>query len=155
MVAVFGLLLLACGRSAEPNDTQFAGLIFDLFEYVLADSSHFRLPDLCITLADPPNATSTAVARASLAFGETTVQEDQVRLEHFACDGALTGDTVIINQQRSYSVAGSSVRIRRPRGDGGWYEDTGYVRRDTLDVTVHQCADAPCATVLWRYRQRP
>jgi hypothetical protein len=155
MVAAFALLLFVYGCSAEPNDAQLVGRQFDLFEYVLADSSHFGLPDLCVTLADPPNSAGTALAGASLAFGETTVQEHQVRRVHFGCDGSLSGDTVTINQQRGYSVDGSRVRIRRPRGDGGWYEDTGFVRQDTLDLTVHQCANAPCATVLWRYFQGP
>jgi len=128
---------------------------YDLVEYVLADSSHFKLPDLCVNLADPPNPNSTSLARASLQFNDTSVREQQVRLEHFACSGSLTGDTVLIDQQRLYHVQGTQIRIRRPKSVGGWYEDSGHVRRDTLDLIVHQCSDTPCATVLWRYVHKP
>ena len=155
-LAALGLLTAAsCNGPAGPQDAALPGVAFDLVEYILADSSHFALADLCLTLADPPNLNSTALASASLQFSDTSLREQQVRLEHFACSGSLTGDTVLIDQQRLYAVQGTQVRVRRPNSTGGWYEDTGYVRRDTLDMVVHQCADLPCATVLWRYIQRP
>lgn len=139
----------ACSASTDLADVNLAGSTYNLVEYVLPIGLHYQPPDLCVTLADPPNANSTSLGRASLQFAASDVREHQLRLEHFACSGSLVGDTIYVDQQRSYHVDGERVRIQRPRGSGGFYEDTGYVRRDTLDVTVHQCGDAPCATLLW------
>lgn len=149
------LLLSACRGSPEPNDTQLAGSTYELRGYVTADSSHYQLSELCVNLADPRNANSTSLGSASLEFAETMVREQQFRLVHFACSGSLNGDTAYVDQEREYAIDGNRVRIRRPRSAGGWYEDTGHVYHDTLDMTVHQCSNDPCATVLWRYVMRP
>lgn len=145
----------ACTATVEPQNVDLKGFAYDLREYILADSSHFNVPDLCVTLADPPNPNSTALGSASLQFADSIVQEQQVRFEHFACSGSLTGDTVVIDQARLYLIRGTQVRVRRPRSVSGWFEDTGYVHQDTLDMTVHMCSDAPCATSIWRYIRRP
>ena len=149
------LLLTACTDAPEPNDAQLAGSTYELRGYVTADSTRYQLPELCVNLADPPNPNSTSLGSASLEFAEFVVREQQLRLEHFACSGSSNGDTVYVDQEREYVVDGNRVRIRRPRTDEGWYEDTGHVQSDTLDMTVHQCSDQPCATVLWRYVKRP
>jgi hypothetical protein len=149
------ILVSGCADSAKPEDAQLEGSMYDLREYVLSDSVYYQLPELCVILADPPNPNSTSLGSASLQFANPVVREAQLRLEHFACSGGSNGDTVYIDQEREYRVEGSRVRIRRPRTDGGWYEDTGHVHLDTLDMIVHQCADVPCAAVLWRYVRRP
>ena len=154
-IALLACVAGACTATVEPQNVDLSGFTYDLREYILADSSHFSVPDLCVTLADPPNPNSTALGSASLQFADTTVAEQQVRFEHLACSGSLTGDTVMIDQERLYRIRGTQVRVRRPRSVSGWYEDTGYVHRDTLDMTVHMCSDAPCATSIWRYIRRP
>lgn len=146
-------MVVGCA-SQEPEDAVLTGFAYELRGYVTLDGGRYHLSELCLGIGDPPTPVSTSLGSASLEFAEAVVRERQLRLEHFACSGSLNGDTVHIDQSREYRVDGTRVRIRRPRSDGRWYEDTGRVHFDTLDMAAHQCADQPCATVLWRYVRR-
>jgi hypothetical protein len=120
---------LACDDSTSPDTLPPADLHGS---FVLVRAAGALPEQICFGLSDPPRGEMISLGLLTFDTTRSVVRQQERRLEGFACLGQLVGDTIVVDQERSYDVKGPLVLVTRTSGVGDAVVDTGALTGGTL-----------------------